>query len=461
MTTIKKEWSRLLAITIILCGLTNTPVSAQVYKGGLIDKTVALIGNDMIQLSAIESEAQMMLFQGVPSDKNLRCQVLEKMLVQKLFLTQARLDSLTASREMVEQNLNQRLQEVMTKLGGEKATEEYFKKPMYKIREEWRETLTDLSLVNNMQSEVAKKAPELTPSDIEKFYKKLPKDSLPIISTQYQYSQIVLYPEKEAAVMAVKERLIEFRERIMKGTKFSTLATMYSQDPGSASRGGELGMASKQLYWSQFSDAAMALKAGQVSQIVETPDGFHIIQLIKKEGDMFNARHILLKPMYTTTDKDRAFKTLDSLRNLITTDSLKFEQAARRFSQDQKSFVNGGVVADENTGSVYFEIDQLKPADHAILKSLQPGEVSAPFESRDNEGREGNLVYKIIRLDKIIPSHTATFKDDFSVLQEMAKNESINKALDAFIKQKQATTFIKIDPMFENCPFEREGWIKK
>ncbi|AGY52955.1 Chaperone surA [Bacteroidales bacterium CF] len=461
MTTIKKEWSRLLAITIILCGLTNTPVSAQVYKGGLIDKTVALIGNDMIQLSAIESEAQMMLFQGVPSDKNLRCQVLEKMLVQKLFLTQARLDSLTASREMVEQNLNQRLQEVMTKLGGEKATEEYFKKPMYKIREEWRETLTDLSLVNNMQSEVAKKAPELTPSDIEKFYKKLPKDSLPIISTQYQYSQIVLYPEKEAAVMAVKERLIEFRERIMKGTKFSTLATMYSQDPGSASRGGELGMASKQLYWSQFSDAAMALKAGQVSQIVETPDGFHIIQLIKKEGDMFNARHILLKPMYTTTDKDRAFKTLDSLRNLITSDSLKFEQAARRFSQDQKSFVNGGVVADENTGSVYFEIDQLKPADHAILKSLQPGEVSAPFESRDNEGREGNLVYKIIRLDKIIPSHTATFKDDFSVLQEMAKNESINKALDAFIKQKQATTFIKIDPMFENCPFEREGWIKK
>ena len=461
MTTIKKEWSRLLAITIILCGLTNTQISAQVYKGGLIDKTVALIGNDMIQLSAIESEAQMMLFQGVPSDKNLRCQVLEKMLVQKLFLTQAKLDSLTASREMVEQNLNQRLQDVMTKLGGEKATEEYFKKPMYKIREEWRETLTDLSLVNNMQSEVAKKAPELTPSDIEKFYKKLPKDSLPIISTQYQYSQIVLYPEKEAAVMAVKERLIEFRERIMKGTKFSTLATMYSQDPGSASRGGELGMASKQLYWSQFSDAAMALKAGQVSQIVETPDGFHIIQLIKKEGDMFNARHILLKPMYTTTDKDKAFKTLDSLRNLIISDSLKFEQAARRFSQDQKSFVNGGVVADENTGSVYFEIDQLKPADHAVLKSLQPGEVSAPFESRDNEGREGNLVYKIIRLDKIIPSHTATFKDDFSVLQEMAKNESINKALDAFIKQKQATTFIKIDPMFENCPFEREGWIKK
>jgi len=461
MTTIKKEWSRLLILTIVLCSLTAVPTSAQKYKGGLIDKTIALIGNDMIQLSTIESEAQMMLFQGVPSDKNLRCEVLEKILVQKLFLTQAKLDSLTVSQDMVEQNLNQRLQEVMTQLGGEKATEAYFKKPMYKIKEEWRDALSDLSLVNNMQSEIAKKAPELTPSDIEKFYKNLPKDSLPIISTQYQYSQIVLYPEKEAAIMAVKERLIEFRERIMKGEKFSRLATMYSQDPGSAKKGGELGMASKQLYWSQFSDAAMSLKAGQVSQIVETPDGFHIIQLVEKDGDMFNARHILLKPMYTVIDKDKAFKTLDSLKTLITLDSMKFEQVARRFSQDPKSFVNGGVVADENTGSVYFEIDQLKPADHAVLKALEIGEISAPFESTDNEGREGSTIYKIIRLDKIIPSHTASYKEDFNILQNMAKNSGINKALDQFIKEKQASTYIKIDPLFSNCPFQRDGWIKK
>jgi peptidyl-prolyl cis-trans isomerase SurA len=461
MITNIKEWSRLLIFTAAIFLGLNSTASAQKYGGGLIDKIIVQIGNEMIQLSTIEAEAQMMLFQGVPSDKNLRCEVLERLMEQKLFLAQARLDSLTPNMEMVEQNLNQRMQEVMTKLGGEKATEEYFKKPLYKIKEEWRETLTELSMVNNMQSEVAKKAPELTPSDIEKYYKRLPKDSLPIISTQYQYSQIVLYPEKEAAIMAVKERLLEFRERIMKGEKFSTLATMYSQDFASASKGGELGMASKQLYWSQFSDAAMALKPGQVSQIVETPDGFHIIQLIKKEGDMFNARHILLKPMYTTSDKDKAFKTLDSLRNMILLDSITFEQAARRFSQDPKSYVNGGLVADENTGSVYFEIDRLKPEDYAVLKTLQVGEISAPFESKDNEGREGNVVYKIVRLDKIIPSHVATFKDDFYILQQMVKNEAINKALDEFIKEKQETTYIKIDPMFENCPFKRDGWIKK
>jgi peptidyl-prolyl cis-trans isomerase SurA len=461
MITNIKEWSRLLILTAVIFLGYNSSASAQKYGGGLIDKTIVQIGNEMIQLSTIEAEAQMMLFQGVPSDKNLRCEVLERLMEQKLFLAQARLDSLTPNMEMVEQNLNQRMQEVMTKLGGEKATEEYFKKPLYKIKEEWRETLTELSMVNNMQAEVAKKAPELTPSDIEKYYKRLPKDSLPVISTQYQYSQIVLYPEKEAAIMAVKERLLEFRERIMKGEKFSTLATMYSQDFASASKGGELGMASKQLYWSQFSDAAMALKPGQVSQIVETPDGFHIIQLIKKEGDMFNARHILLKPMYTNADKDKAFKTLDSLRNMILLDSITFEQAARRFSQDPKSYVNGGLVADENTGSVYFEVDRLKPEDYAVLKTLQVGEISAPFESRDNEGREGNIVYKIVRLDKVIPSHVATFKDDFYILQQMAKNEAINKALEEFIKEKQETTYIKIDPLFENCPFKRDGWIKK
>jgi peptidyl-prolyl cis-trans isomerase SurA len=324
-------------IIIVLLGLIAIPATAQKYTNGLVDKTIALIGNDMIQLSTLEAEVQMMLFQGVTSDKNLRCDVLENLLIQKLFLTQARLDSLTVNHEAVESNLNQRVQEAMTQLGGEKATEAYFKKPLYKIKEEWREALSEQSLVQNMQSEITRKAPQLTPADIEKYYKKTPKDSLPIISTQYQFSQIVLYPNKEDAIIAVKEKLLEFRERIMKGEKFSTLAMMYSEDPGSSPKGGELRMASKQLYWPAFSDAAMSLKVGQVSQIVETPDGFHLIQLIEKEGDMFNARHILLKPIYTSNDRVKAFAKLDSLKNLITTDSIKFELAARRFSQDLKT----------------------------------------------------------------------------------------------------------------------------
>ena len=246
----------------------------------------------------------------------------------------------------------------------------------------------------------------------------------------------------------------------MKGEKFSNLASIYSQDPGSAVKGGELRMASKQLYWPAFSDAAMSLKPGQVSQIIETPDGYHLIQLIERDGDMFNARHILLKPIYTSNDRTKAFAKLDSVRTIIVSDSIKFEAAARKFSQDPKTFVNGGLLSEESSGSSLFEKDLLKPTDYAIIKDMKVGDVSDPFESSDNEGRSGNTVYKIIKLVKVIPSHVANYKDDFNVLLTEAKNRASMEAIDKFIDKKQASTFIRIDPMFTKCPFKREGWIK-
>lgn len=446
----------------------TTQVNGQKYQAGLVDKTVALIGSDMIQLSAIENEVQMMMVQGVTSDKHIRCEVLENMLIQKLFLNQAKLDSLKVNNESVDAELNNRIQQIMSQLGGEKAMEEYFKKPLFKIREEWRETLSEQSLTQQMQGNIVEKAPDLTPSDVEKFYKKSSIDSLPIIPTQYKIRQIVLYPNKEDVVMAIKEKLLELRERVLKGEKFSSLATIYSQDPNSAIRGGELGMTARQLFVPAFSDAAMTLKPGQVSQIVETPYGFHIIQLISRDAEMFNARHILIKPEYTGVDRTKAFGKLDSLRTQILADSIKFENAARRFSQDPKSFLNGGVMSDENTGSVLFEKDQLKPNDYEILKNLKVGEISEPFETLDNEGGNGsnmqdsgNTIYKIIQLEKIIPSHTANFKDDFNVLLNLAKNKAAEAVVNAFIAKNQAATYIKIDPIFANCPFKKEGWIKK
>ncbi|MDO4736276.1 MAG: peptidylprolyl isomerase, partial [Bacteroidia bacterium] len=294
----------------------------------------------------------------------------------------------------------------------------------------------------------------------ERFYKRIDKDSLPIISTQYKISQIVLYPDKEKAKLAVKEKLLELRERILKGERFATLATLYSQDPGSAGRGGELRKASKTIYWPQFSDAAMSLKEGQVSQIVETPDGFHIIQMIERDGDMFNARHILIKPAYTSEDRTEAFKRLDSIRTKILSDSLKFELAARIFSEDPASSVAGGLMADENTGSTYFEKDLLKPMDYSILKDMKVGEISEPFESTDNEGRNGHTIYKIIKLEEIVPSHVADFEKDFELIQRIANQDLQVKAIDNFVSEKMKTTYIKIDDMFKQCDWEREGWIK-
>lgn len=449
--------SRVVAVVLVALPIT---MSAQRYENGLADKTIVLIGNEAIFLSQLESEIQVMAAQGYGTDRNTRCQTLENMMVQKLFLNQARLDSLVVGEDNVEVDLQQRVSTVLTQLGGEKAVEEYFKKPMHKLKEEWREMLSEQSLIQQMQSEVMGRAGNATPAEVENFYKNADESDLPIISTQYKISQIVRYPDQENAKLAVKERLLGFRDRILKGEKFSTLATLYSEDPGSAIKGGELGMASKNIFWPQFSDAAMALKEGQISQIVETPDGFHLIQMIEKDGEMFNARHILLKPKYTSDDRIKAFGKLDSLKRHIMADSLSFELAARIYSQDPKSALSGGLMADESTGSVLFEKDLLKPADYSIIKDMSEGEISDPFESTDNEGRSGNTIYKILRLEKIVPSHTASYKDDFIVIQNIANNKRQQKAIDDFIKEKQAITYIKLDDLFKQCNFEREGWVK-
>lgn len=434
---------------------------AQKYSDGLIDKTVAVIGDEMIAISDLESEVRIMMAQGYASDRNVRCEILEQMMISKLFLMQARLDSLSVNNDMVDASLQERLDNVRSSLGGDENVEKYFKKPLYKLRDEWRKALMDQSLIQQMQTNVASSIPDLTPYDVQQYIDSTDVQDLPIVPIKYQLSQICLYPDREAANLAVKERLLEIRERIMNGEKFSLLARLYSQDPGSARRGGELGLASKSVYWPAFSDAAMALKPGIVSQIVETPDGFHLIEVLEKDGDMFNARHILMKPEYTDEDRETAFKTLDSLKTELQNGAVSFDLAARFYSQDPATRTNGGQMSDPNTGSAYFEIDQLKPEDYNAIKDLKEGEISAPFESRDNEGRSGNTVYKIVKVDKIIPAHTASFEEDYNLLMEQAKNELAMKAIDDFIDGKLATTYIVIDPLFKDCYFEHDGWYTK
>jgi peptidyl-prolyl cis-trans isomerase SurA len=348
-----------------------------------------------------------------------------------------------------------------TSLGGEDAVEAEFGKPIYKLRQEWRSAIEDQTLTRQMQQEIARKIPSLTPYDVQQYVDSTDPEDLPMVPVKYQLSQICIYPDREAANMAVKERLLAIRERIINGEKFSTLARIYSQDPGSARKGGELGMASKSIFWPVFSDAAMALKPGIVSQIVETPDGFHIIEVLEKKGDMFNARHILLKPEYTADDRTKAFNTLDSLKTELLNEAVTFQLAARFYSEDPATRTNGGQMADPQTGSSYFEIDQLKPQDYAAIADLKEGEISEPVESLDNEGRDGNTVYKIIKVDKIIPAHTASFSNDYTLLLNNAEQVLQNKAIDDFIDSKIKSTYIVIDPMFEDCVFERDGWYEK
>jgi peptidyl-prolyl cis-trans isomerase SurA len=432
----------------------------QRYDGGVIDKSVAVIGNELILLSDVEEQIKMNRMNGISSDRNARCEVLEQMMISKLFLMQARVDSLSVSHDMVESSLSMRLDQVRTGLGGDAEVEAYFGKPIYKLRQEWRKTLEEQSLTEQMQDKVSSGIPEITPYDVQKFIEETDVEDLPVVPIKYQLRQICLYPDREAAKIAVKERLLAIRERIQNGEKFATLARIYSQDPGSARKGGELGMASKSIFWPAFSDAAMALKPGMVSQIVETPDGFHIIEVLAKDGDMFNARHILLQPEYTQADKDKAFKTLDSLKTEIGHEAVSFEFAARFYSEDPATRTNGGQMADPMSGSSYFEIDQLKPQDYGAIKNLKEGEISEPIESLDNEGN-GHTVYKIIKVDKILPAHPATYNNDYNLLLDNTRVKLATKAIDAFIAEKIKTTYIIIDPLFKDCVFEREGWEAK
>ncbi len=434
---------------------------AQKYNS-VIDKSVAVVGNEMIKLSDLESEVQILNAQGYSSDRNMRCELLESIMESKLFLMQARVDSLTVDSELVSATLSQRLDQIRTALGGDAAVEEYFGKPMHRLRQEWQAQLEEQSLTQQEQQKIAGRIPLLTPYDVKQYLDTADVSSLPVIPVKYQMSQICIYPDREAAATAVKERLLSLRERIINGESFATLARLYSEDTGSAMKGGELGMASKSIFWPAFSDAAMALRPGLISQIVETPDGFHIIEVLQKEGDMFNARHILITPRYTDEDRDEAYATLDSLRTAIVVDStISFQQAAFFYSQDPATRTNGGQMADPYTGSSYFEIDQLKPQDYRAVENLEVGQVSEPITSLDNEGRSGNLVYKIIRLDRVLPAHTANFETDYTDLLNLVTNIKQNEAINEFIDSKLVDTYIVIDPLFGDCDFSREGWAEK
>ena len=448
-------------VAVLALSALSLVASAQKYPNGIIDKTIAVVGNEVIMISQLEDEVQMMKAYGMMSDKSGRCEILESMMSSKLFLMQARLDSLTVNNDNVESQLSQRLDQVRTSLGGDEAVEEYFGKSMFKLRHEWRQTLEDQTLTQQMQQEISGKVPELTPYDVQQYVDETDPADLPLVPIKYQLSQICVYPDREAANLAVKERLLAIRERIINGEKFTTLARIYSQDPGSARKGGELGMASKSIFWPAFSDAAMSLKPGVVSQIVETPDGFHLIEVLEKKGDMFNARHILLRPEYTSEDREKGFKLLDSLKTELVKEEITFELAARFYSQDPATRTNGGQMSDPMTGSSYFEIDQLKPQDYEAIRNLKVGEISEPIESLDNEGRDGNLVYKIVKVDKIIPAHPATFQSDYTLLLDQATEAKRAEAIEEFINSKIKTTYIIIDPLFKDCVFEREGWEEK
>ncbi len=432
-------------------------VSVSLKSQNTIDQVVAVVCGERVLLSDIEQEIMQMKMQGDVTGEKDKCFVLEQLLIQKLLLAQSKIDSLTSNEESVESEMNRRLKYFINQIGSEKALENYFRKPMYEIKDDLRDLIREQLLTQQMRQKIVEKV-TVTPSEVKDFFKQIPTDSLPQIPDRYVLQQIMIFPPSTAeAKFRVKEKLLEIRDRVLKGERFSTLAVAYSEDRASAIRGGELGFRSRDELVKEFADVAFNLKEGQVSNIVETEYGFHLIQMIENKGDRVNVRHILMKPQYSSDMLTKAVVKLDSILNLVKTDSLTFENAAMRFSEDKKSSLNGGLVINQYTNTAMFEKDQLQPSDYYIIKELKEGEMSAPFESRDDHA---NVVFKVVKVKKIIKSHKANIKDDYDVIQTLAKQSVENDILKSWVEKKQKTTFIRIDSSFKNCNFESKGWIK-
>jgi len=426
----------------------------------VVESVVAVVGNEVVYLSEIEGQVVQLKAERDPTPVDqLRCRLFEDQLVQKLFLDQARIDSIEVSTESVEADLNSRLTEYIRRAGSEQALETYFNKSMAEIRKDLREMLTNQYIVQETQGTIAKDI-TVTPDEVKKFYNTIPRDSLTLMPRKVQLSMIsVEPPDMEASKAEVRQRLLDLRSQIINGKSFSALAILYSEDPGSAPRGGELGFNTRGELAKPYAEAAWSLKQGVVSKIVESEFGFHIIQLIDRKGDMVNSRHILMKPKLSAEQTEWSILRLDSIANLIRSDSLSFTEAAMRYSSDKATRANGGKMVSENPAERvnWLTLDELSKEINLVVRNMKLGEISDPFRTTD---AKGNSIYCIIRLDAEIPAHKMNMQDDYNYLSELALRDKQGRKYQEWIADKIRRTYIRISDDFRGCNFHYSGWFE-
>lgn len=424
----------------------------------MIDRVVATVGNKIILQSDIENQVLQMVSQGYTIQSGVDCEVLQQLLIQKLLLTQAEIDSIEVGASRVEAELESRLMYFVRQIGSEKKLEEFYNKSIIEIKEDFRPLIEEQMKTQSMQQSLVSGI-DISPKMVEKYYKDLPEDSIPMINTQYEISQILVYPTQNVdARNEAREKLLSLRQRIIDGERFSTLAVLYSEDPGSSRRGGELGFMSKNELDPEFAKAAFRLKDdGGISRIVESEFGFHIIQLIAVESNQVNVRHILIIPKVDIEQKIEAKNKLDSISNLIKLDSISFKMAALKFSEDEQSKLNEGLMVNPANMSTRFMLDEFPTNEFNIIKDLKVGEISQPFESRDETGK---VVFKIVKIKKRVETHRANLKDDYEQIEQLTLMGIRLDIVEKWVQEKKKKTYIHIDESFLKCEFLKDGWIK-
>ncbi len=427
----------------------------------IIDEVIWVVGDESILKSEVEEQRLRAEYEKTPLEGDPYCVIPEQMAIQKLFLHQAAIDSITVNESSVNNQVESQLNYYVSQIGSKEKVEEYFRKPTSELREDLRDMIRNQQLIQQMRSKLVEKI-KSTPADIRRFFNKIPADSVPTVPAQVEL-QIVSFeppvPIEEST--RIKDRLRDFTERVTSGTTdFSVLARIYSEDTESAKRGGELGFMGRGQLVPEFATVAFnLLDPKKVSRIVQTEFGYHIIQLIEKRGDKINCRHILLKPRVSIEEKTKAIHNLDSISNLIRDGKITFEQAVMAYSQDKNTALNAGLMLNDKTGTSKFEYQDLNPEIAKIVYDKKVGEISAPFAMISPTTNKE--VVAVVKIKSKVENHKANLTDDYQMLRAMYEEKEKQDFITNWIVKKQKETYISIDPAWVNCKFQYPGWIKK
>lgn len=429
-------------------------------QNNIAEEVAWVIGDDPIYKSDIEHAYQEMQQDRQTIVGDPYCYIPEEIAIERLFLHQADLDTVEVQESMVQQQVDAQMNFLVSNLGSREKVEQYFRKPYSEIRDQYATNITNRFRVNQVKQSLTKNV-KVTPSDVRRYFNKLPQDSIPFVPLQVKAQIITINPPvPREEIESVKARLRDYTDRVNRGeSDFSTLAILYSEAPEGV-RGGELGFVGRATLVPEFAAVAFNLNdPKKVSKIVETEFGYHIIQLIEKRGDRINCRHILLRPKVSDEDLTKAITRLDSLRaDIVDNKTIDFETAARYISQDKDTRYSNGRMTNQETGTTQFEMSQLPQEVARVIADMQPGEISKPFVMKDPK-RDREIV-ALVKLTRRIDAHQANLGDDYQMIKNMYEESTKQSIIDKWLEKKIADTYVRIEDGWRGCDFRHKGWIK-
>ncbi len=449
----KRIWFLLIAFTCL-----NLSASAQERE--VIDKVVAIVGSELVLLSDIEDQHSYMSQQQGSLPDDFRCTILDNLLANGLLLNQAKLDSILVTEEEVDLQLSARFDQILNLMNNDpEQFEAYYGQTIPKMREKMKGDLKSQILVERMRSSIISEV-TVTPSEVKEFFNQVPVDSLPFFSSEVELAEIVIKPSvNEVQKGIARERLVEIRKRVMEGGEdFGELAKKYSDDLGSGRAGGDLGTAKRGSYVPAFEAAAYQLEDNEISDIVETEFGFHIIQQIKRLGNSIRLRHILIKPAITDDDLKGAYDELANVRYLIQTDSISFSKAVKKYSDEkEQSYTNDGNIVNPASGNTFFDIGDLEPDIYFAIDTMEVGQISAPLQFKTGPGESA---YRIVYLKSRTKPHKASLALDYSKIKAATVEQKKSLQIGKWVEERVGSTFINVTQEYQGCPAV-QNWMGK